>query len=95
VHSQGLAALANVTGHELSEARTDPRAAGWYDASGAENSDKCAWAFGTPLIRFSHNSEWKIQGNWSNAAYTGNAGYLNRSGQPGCLDGGNYPAMAP
>jgi hypothetical protein len=33
VHSQGLAALANVTGHELSEARTDPRAAGWYDAS--------------------------------------------------------------
>ncbi len=36
VHSQGLAALANVTGHELSETRTDPRGAGWYDSSGAE-----------------------------------------------------------
>ena len=95
MHSQGLAALSNVTGHELSEARTDPRGAGWYDSSGAENSDKCAWAFGTPLIRFSNRSEWKIQGNWSNAAYSGGFGYLNRSGQPGCLDGGNYPAVAP
>jgi len=95
VHSQGLAALANVTGHELSEARTDPRGAGWYDSSGAENSDKCAWVFGTPLIHFSNHSEWKIQGNWSNAAYSGSFGYLNRGGQPGCLDGGNYPAVAP
>ena len=34
-HSQGLAALANVTAHELSEARTDPASPGaWYDASG-------------------------------------------------------------
>ena len=32
--SQGLAALANVSGHELSEARTDPRSTGWYDDSG-------------------------------------------------------------
>ena len=31
-HSQGLAALANVSGHELSEARTDPANPGaWYD----------------------------------------------------------------
>ena len=30
--SQGLAALANVTGHELSEARTDPASPGaWYE----------------------------------------------------------------
>ena len=95
LHSQGLAALANVTGHELSGTRTDPRGAGWYDSSGAENADKCAWAFGTPLIRFSNRSGWKIQGNWSNAAYSGSFGYLNLSGQPGCLDGGNYPAVAP
>jgi len=90
LHSQGLAALANVTGHELSEALTDPHLNAWYDRQGAENSDKCAWSFGTPLINFSNGSQWKIQGNWSNAAYTGGFGYANNSGQNGCLDGGNY-----
>lgn len=90
LHSQGLAALANVSGHELSEARTDPRGSAWYDSSGAENADKCAWVFGTPLLKFTNGTEWKIQGNWSNAAYTAGAGYANSSGQKGCLDGGNY-----
>jgi hypothetical protein len=89
-HSQGLAALANVSGHELSEARSDPRGAGWFDSSGAENGDKCAWTFGTPLLKFSNGSQWKIQGNWSNAAYTARTGYSNNSGQNGCIDGGNY-----
>ena len=74
-HSQGLAALANVSGHELSEALTDPHLNAWYDASGAENSDKCAWAFGTPLLTFSNGSTWKVQGNWSNAAYDARSGY--------------------
>ncbi|HEY5950229.1 MAG TPA: hypothetical protein VIV40_32260, partial [Kofleriaceae bacterium] len=80
-HSQGLAALANVSGHELSEAVTDPQLDAWYDTSGAENSDKCAWAFGSDTITFSNNSHWKIQGNWSNAAYNGGTGYANRDGQ--------------
>jgi len=93
-YSQGLAAVANVSGHELSEALTDPLLDAWYDQQGAENSDKCAWTFG-PAVTFSNGSAWKIQGNWSNAAYSGGFGYLNRSGQPGCLDGGNYPAIAP
>ena len=70
-NSAGLSALANVSGHELSEAVTDPRNGGWYDRQGAENSDKCAWTFGTSLITFPGNgSTWRIQGNWSNAAYT-------------------------
>ncbi|MDQ6829985.1 MAG: hypothetical protein M3081_14085, partial [Gemmatimonadota bacterium] len=47
-HSQGLAAVANVTAHELSETITDPRGAGWFDSSGAENGDKCAWSFAPP-----------------------------------------------
>ena len=43
LHSQGFAAIANVSAHELSEARTDPANPGaWYDASGEENGDKCA-----------------------------------------------------
>jgi hypothetical protein len=90
LHSQGLAALANVSGHELSETRTDPGLNAWFDSTGAENGDKCAWTFGTNLLVFSHNSKWKIQGNWSNEAYTNGTGYPNATGQRGCIDGGNY-----
>lgn len=88
LHSQGLAAIANVSGHELSEARSDPASPGaWYDAQGNENGDKCAWTFGAPLVTFSNGIEWKIQGEWSNAAYTAGTGYANSSGQKGCLSG--------
>jgi len=88
-HSQGLAALVNVSAHEISEARTDPRNGGWYDNSGAENADKCAWRFGTDSIAVG-GQQWKMQGNWSNAAYTAGTGYANSSGQTGCIDGGKY-----
>jgi hypothetical protein len=88
VHSQGLEALANVSAHELSEARTDPGSpGGWYDSSGAENGDKCAWTFNVPHVSFTNGSSWKLQGEWSNAAYTAGTGYPNSSGQRGCLDG--------
>ena len=43
-HSQGLAALANVTAHEVQEVVTDPQLNAWYDSTGAENTDKCAYA---------------------------------------------------
>jgi len=89
--SQGLAALANVTGHELSETRTDPRLNAWYDASGAENADKCAWSFGGPFVTFSNGTKWKIQGNWSNYDFDHNTGYANSSGEKGCADGTNVP----
>lgn len=88
LHSQGLAAIANVSGHELSEARTDPdTTGGWFDASGAENADKCAWTFHVPSVTFSNGTSWKVQGEWSNAAYNAGTGYPNNSGQGGCLDG--------
>jgi hypothetical protein len=87
-HSQGLAAIANVSAHELSEARTDPTSPGaWYDSQGNENGDKCAWAFNVPSVTFSNGTKWKVQGEWSNAAYNAGTGYANRSGQHGCLDG--------
>jgi hypothetical protein len=87
-HSQGLAALANVSAHELSEARSDPASPGaWYDSAGAENGDKCAWTFYVPYVTFSDGNKWKVQGEWSNAAYTARTGYPNGSGQKGCLDG--------
>ncbi len=88
LHSQGLSAIANVSGHELSEAMSDPASPGaWYDSSGAENGDKCNFTFGAPLVTFSNGSQWKIQGEWSNAAYTAGTGYPNSSGQKGCLSG--------
>lgn len=87
-HSQGLAALANVSGHELAEAMTDPASPGaWYDGSGAENGDKCAWTFGAPTVTFLNGSIWKLQGEWSNAAFSALTGYPNSSGQRGCLSG--------
>jgi hypothetical protein len=85
--SQGLAAIANVSGHELSEARTDPRNGGWYDSSGAENGDKCAWTFNVPYVTFKNGTKWKIQGEWSNNAYDSGTGYANSSGQKGCIAG--------
>jgi len=73
--SQGLSALANVTGHELSEMLTDPQLNAWYDTRGSENADKCAWTFnGLVTIGF---QSWKSQGNWSNAASNTNSGYAN------------------
>ncbi len=74
-HSQGLAALGNVTGHELSEMLTDPQLNAWFDRQGAENADKCAWTF-NGLVTIGSQS-WKIQGNWSNAAANARTGYAN------------------
>jgi len=93
-HSQGLAALANVSGHELSERQTDPLGNAWYDRQGYENSDKCAWTFGGNLLSFANGSTWKVQGNWSNNAYNASQGYVDHtyySGQKirGCIDGTN------
>jgi hypothetical protein len=88
--SQGLAALANVSGHELSEARTDPQGNAWWDSGGNENADKCAWTFGTPSLTFRNGTQWKVQGNWSNSAYNAKTGYPNSGGLRGCIDGGNF-----
>ncbi|HEX8951833.1 MAG TPA: hypothetical protein VF945_08300 [Polyangia bacterium] len=85
-HSQGLSALANVTSHEWSEARTDPRGSGWFDSGNAENGDKCAWSFHGP-VTLKNGSTWKLQMEWSNAAFDASSGYANRSGQLGCLQG--------
>ena len=85
--SQGLAALANVYAHEISEARSDPHGDGWYDYYGNENGDKCAWTFNVPYVSLSDGSKWKLQGEWSNAAYLAGTGYPNDIGLGGCLDG--------
>jgi hypothetical protein len=65
----------NVTSHEANETITDLLGNAWFDASGNENGDKCAWNFGSPLGG-STGAEYKqsissgryyLQQEWSNA----------------------------
>jgi hypothetical protein len=42
----GVDGMLSVVAHELEEATSDPNLNAWYDASGNENADKCAWTFG-------------------------------------------------
>lgn len=71
--------MVSVIAHEVEETTSDPNLNAWYDSSGAENADKCAWTFGTT---YSANGggvanmklgarDFLIQQNWLNA----NGGY--------------------
>lgn len=64
-YSQGTRSLANVTSHEFMEAITDADINAWYDSSGAENGDKCAWKFSGCVTL--PNGSWQLQQEWSNA----------------------------
>ena len=47
-NNPGADGMLSVITHELEEAITDPDGTGWWDnATGMENSDKCAWTWGT------------------------------------------------
>lgn len=71
--SSGGDAMASVLSHELEEATTDPDLNAWYDRSGAENADKCAWTFGTTSTASNGalynvtlgGTKYLIQRNWS------------------------------
>ncbi|GCE08015.1 hypothetical protein [Dictyobacter aurantiacus] len=58
----------NVTSHEQMEAATDPYGNAWYDSSGEEIGDKCAWNFGNSS---GANVTWnghpyRVQKEWDN-----------------------------
>ena len=55
----GVDGMISVIAHELEEAVTDPDLNAWYDSSGAENADKCAWTFG-------HFQYQVANGSWAN-----------------------------
>ncbi len=75
----GADGMASVIAHEFEETASDPDLNAWWDSSGAENADKCAWTFGT--IQTDANGQqynmtlgarnYLIQRNWVNA----NGGY--------------------
>ena len=64
-YSQGTRSLANVSSHEYMESITDADISAWYDSSGSEIGDKCAWQFSS-CVALSGGS-WQLQEEWSNA----------------------------
>ncbi len=62
----------NVTSHEQIEAATDPQGNAWYDSTGYEIGDKCAWKFGSinssggDVVWNGHN--YIVQKEWDNKA---------------------------
>jgi len=69
-------AMASVVAHELEETVTDPDLDAWYDSSGNENADKCAWTF-DPTYTAPNGAlanmklgtrDYLIQRNWVNAS---------------------------
>lgn len=48
--------MASIIAHEITEAATDPQLSAWFDSSGRENADKCAWMYGKTWKAGSSNS---------------------------------------
>src|SRR6202008_4906506 len=67
--------MVSVIAHELEEASTDPDLNAWYDSSGEENADKCAWTFGSTYTTSNGSlanmklgaRDYLVQQNWLNA----------------------------
>lgn len=79
----GADAMISIITHELEEAVTDPNLNAWYDSRGYENSDKCAWTWGTTYTTSNGakanvkigSRDYLIQRNWVNAS----GGYCSMS----------------
>ena len=85
----GADAMVSVIAHELEEASTDPDLNAWYDSSGEENADKCAWTFGATYTASNGSlanmnlgtRDYLVQQNWLNAqGGTCTLSYVNPSG---------------
>jgi len=71
----GADGMASIMAHESEEAISDPDLNAWFDGSGAENADKCAWKFGPTTGSIGSGGynqtmggkHWLIQMNWENA----------------------------
>jgi hypothetical protein len=62
----GADAMASIMMHEASEAVTDPDLNAWYDSSGNESADQCAWKFGPVTCTLGHGAYNQTFGtyNW-------------------------------
>jgi hypothetical protein len=71
-NNPGIDGAISVLTHELEEATTDPDLNMWYDSSGAENADKCAWTFG-------HFQTQLSSGAWYNMTFGGHNWLIQRN----------------
>ncbi len=62
----GVDGMISVIAHELEETNADPDGNAWYDSSGAENADKCAWTFGSSLQQASNGAYYNMTLNGRN-----------------------------
>ena len=53
-------AMVSIIAHELVETVTDPLLNAWYNPSGSENSDMCAWTFGSQTNFSSSGAYWNV-----------------------------------
>ena len=70
--------MVSVMAHELEETVSDPQLNAWYDTTGMENGDKCAWNFGLTYTVNGAKANMKmgsrdfyIQQNWVNTPPSG------------------------
>ncbi len=74
-NDDGADTVINVVSHEQNETMTDPLGNAWYDSSGYENGDECAWLSETTHFNgigdYSQTisgNEYMMQFEWSNRA---------------------------
>lgn len=75
----GIDGTVSVLTHELEETHSDPDLNAWYDSSGAENADKCAWTFG-------HFQFQTSNGSWANMSFGGRNWLIQRNLLNGASD---------
>lgn len=68
----------NLVSHEHNEVMTDPLLNAWYDSSGNEDGDKCAWGYGNPVGGSSVTAPDGVHGGAWNQVINGNHYYLQR-----------------
>jgi hypothetical protein len=74
----------NTLVHEIEETTTDMMGNAWFDRSGYENADKCAWTWGTTFLTATGGTanitlgsyNFLVQQNWKNTGSGGCALYL-------------------
>ncbi|MBS1797909.1 MAG: hypothetical protein JSS81_29075 [Acidobacteria bacterium] len=71
-NNPGVDGSISVMTHELEEATSDPDLNAWYDSTGAENADKCAWTFG-------HFQFQTSNGAWANMTFGGRNWLIQRN----------------
>jgi outer membrane protein assembly factor BamB len=60
--------LVNISSHEQFEAISDPQLNAWYDASGFEIGDKCAYDLSAGLTHLNNGGTFAVQTEYSNAS---------------------------